>query len=220
VLALATAGCSSGSSSTTGSEAAFTAATTDEQLAADLAKTPATFTKAQGKHLIDEAIYPVATTKRLKMLNDFILAHASSDGGEFLAGAMEGVFWGTPRDFASTPAGLGGQKLETSVDVPDTEAGPTRLRISGTARADYRLEFTIAGFPASVDRVPAGSSATDTAKLIAAVLDKSSQAIVATMEDSFKAIGGDHEDDQSGVDDLEVSTSGSTVVILVAQNGG
>src|SRR5262249_8407514 len=153
------------------SEAAFTGALTDAQLAAEIAKTPATFTNAQGTHLIDDTIYPVATTKRFKMLNDFILAHASSDGGIFLAGAMEAVFWRTQRDVVSAAAGQGGQKFETSVVINKGGVGPTRVRVSGTARADYQLKFTIAGFSATVDRVPAGSSATDTAKLIAALLD-------------------------------------------------
>ena len=215
------AACGGGSQSS-GNEAsgAATASSPDSDLEGALASTPPALTIDQAKALIEKAVHPVATTARLKMLNDFV-PRCSSDGCDYLAQAMEGVVWGTPRDFVGTPKALGGQTLATSVDLEDdAPAGPTRITVSGTASADYKLDFTVAGFHVTVDSVPAGASAEQTAKIVADAIGKSSESITATMGASFDALGGDHEEDQSGVDDLEVSTDGATVVILVAQNGG
>jgi len=194
---------------------------TDAQLADAFAKAPANLTDAQAKQLIDQTITPVATTARLKMLDDFIASRSGTDGGSFLASAMEGIFWGTPRDIASAPAGLGGQTLRTTIAVEGGIAGPTKLEVSGVASAKYTLELTISGYHVTGIEIPAHATATDTAKLIAKALDEANAKIMNTIGDSkaFSVIGGDHAESPSGVDDLEISTSGATVEILVAQNG-
>lgn len=198
----------------------------DAELGAVLATPPAHLTKTQAKTLVVQTLNPVATTARLEMLNDFIASgkkkYDAADPAapyDTLASEMESIYWATPRDLASTPAGFGGQTFQTSVTMADS-AGPTRLKVVGTASKDYKLTFTISSFHVTVDRVPAGSTAEATAKLIAATINASNQKILDGLGEKkcFDAIGGDHASDQSGVDDFEVSSSGATVVILVAIN--
>jgi hypothetical protein len=193
---------------------------TDAELAAAFAKAPAKLSEKQAKQLIDATLLPVATTARLEMLNDFASGR-KDDSGSYLTSAMEGIFWGTPRDIASAPAGLGGQTLRTTIAVEGGIAGPTKLEVSGVASAKYTLELTISGYHVTGIEIPAHATATDTAKLIAKALDEANAKIMNTIGDSkaFSVIGGDHAESPSGVDDLEISTSGATVEILVAQNG-
>lgn len=194
---------------------------TDAELAAELDSAPADPSEAAGKRLIDDALRPLATTARLKLLNDLAGKGPSSEGRSMIAAAMEGIVWGTPRDLVSAPAGFGGQSLTTTVTVESGIAAPSRLQITGNASAAYTLEFAIAGARVKDVHVPAGATPSATAKLIAAALDEQNEAIMKTIGDekTFVPFGGDHADSRSGVDDLEISTSSGAVIIVVAQNG-
>jgi hypothetical protein len=226
--AVATAGCSSADAEpmeASDSDQVGSAPLSDAALARALASPPAKLTPARAERLVRSTIDPVATTERLKLLNDFIAAglktYPSTEAYGTLASEMEGLYWGTPRDIVSSPAGLGGQTLTTSAVFDSGTTAPTRLKVIGSASADYKLDFTISNAHVTVDRVPAGSTPEATAKLIAAAIVAANDAIMATISArQFDPIGGDHAENQSGVDDVEVSTEGDTVVILVAQNGG
>lgn len=216
------AGTTEDSGSSDDSAATSSATLSDAQLAAAIAAEPKDLSQSAAKHLIDETISPVLTTARLKMLNDFVpTIDPNSDTSWYLAGSMEGIVWATPRDLTSAPAGFGGQHFKTAVDVESGTAGPTRLTISGIAKADYTIDFTIAGYALTGVKIPKGSDEAATAKIIGAALDTANQAIMDTIgtDATFAPIGGDHSESPSGVDDLEITVTKGVVSILVAQNG-
>src|SRR5262245_56960695 len=74
----------------------------DSALAAQLKNPPPGLSKAQADSLLQATITPVATTARLKMLNDFIasglIKSSKAEAYLRLATEMEGLEWGTPRD--------------------------------------------------------------------------------------------------------------------------
>src|SRR5262249_49689244 len=103
VVVVAGAGCGGAASgASTGDDQAATEAkkggVTDEQLAAELAAAPAAFTPADASRFINDTVFPVATTKRFTILNDFIRDRLAkepkgSDNVDAVAFDMEGVFW-------------------------------------------------------------------------------------------------------------------------------
>jgi hypothetical protein len=226
LLAACTAETGSSDGAAAEDDAALTSgALSDAALASALAKTPAKLTVTRAKQLVAATINPAATTARLKLLNDFVGTRVADpskytgDEYEVLAGEMEAILWETPRDFVSIPAGYGGQTVKTTVVFDGTQTGSTRLQIVGVATHDYSLAMTVAGYRVTVARIPAGSKPGDTAKLIGDALQAANQNIADSIHDSFRAIGGDHFDAPSGFDDVEITTTGDTVEILVALNG-
>lgn len=201
---------------------------TDAQLASALATPPKNLSPATMTKLIAETVSPVATTARLKLLNDCIAkgeAQVDANGGEGLydgfAFTMEGVFWGTPRDLASSPGGFGGQSFQTAVGMDgDGQLMGSTLKVRGTAKSDYTLALTVAGAAVTVD-VKKGASPSATAAAIAAAIQQKNDAIMQTIDDdkAFDVIGGQHASSLSGVDDVEVSVSKDTITIVVAMNG-
>ena len=113
----------------------------DLELAAAIAAASKDLTEAGAESLIHSALLPLATTARLKLLNDYTAKHesGSSEGRDFLAMAMNGIFWGTPRDLASSPAGFGGQSL-----IPETLDKIARARAMLDARG-ARAELEVDG---------------------------------------------------------------------------
>jgi hypothetical protein len=218
---------SSSKSTTETGKTEKTAGLTDDQLKTELATPPAKPTLADLQKLVADTVNPVATTARLKLLNDFIAVGIkdvdptnSDEPYAGLAFAMEGIFWATPRDLTPSVEGYGGQTFATTIDLAENGVGPTKLTVSGTASAAYSLDLTIAGAHVTVN-VPAGADANATAKAIGDAIDAANDDIMKTIGDetSFDVIGGSHADSLSGVDDIEVSTEGATVSILVALNG-
>jgi hypothetical protein len=226
LLAACTAETDSSDGAAAEDDAALTSgALSDAALASTLARTPAKLTVTRAKQLVAATVNPAATTARLKLLNDFIgtrIANPSTYTGdeyEVLGGEMEAILWETPRDFVSTPAGYGGQTIKTTVTFDGTQPDATRLKIVGVATHDYTVAMTVAGYRVTVERIPAGSTPSDTAKLIGDALQAANQNIADSIPGSFSAIGGDHFDAPSGFDDVEITTTGDTVEILVALNG-
>jgi hypothetical protein len=196
----------------------------DAEFAERLASAPAPLTAAKGDALLRAAMGANVTTARLKQLNDLVKAgrarYPDSDSYNHLGTEIEVLFSEAPRDLRSTPSQFGGQSFASSVTLPrNADATPLRLKVSGTASASYKLEFSVSGRPITLN-VPAGADAQATAKLIGAALNMETQTIVDHLFDdhTFDSVGGNNGD-FSGVDDLEVTVSGSTVVILLAING-
>jgi hypothetical protein len=195
-----------------------TETTTDAQLQAMIATAPKPLTNAAGEKILRAAMSPTLTTARLKMVNEFAGApQGDGDAYDNLTNNVQVVYGTAPRDLASTPAGFGEQSFATTIKIDDHMANEVSFKVVGTARHDYALEFTISDHRVKIAKIPAGSSAEDTAKLVAKAIAHDKDAI---MENIFEEKGiGDNQGNYGGLDDFECSADGDTVKLMEEING-
>lgn len=195
---------------------------------------PRRFSASYGDALVKVLLREAITTSAIKTINAFAGKHIDGPSAgertepfERLGNQMAEIYWSTPRDLTSEPAGLGGQSFTATATI-DRDGGdlyPIHLRVVGAASVAYKLTFMVANHKMSVD-VPMGATAKDTAALVAKKLTSDNRAIMNTYlsDQGFAKIGGNHTG-YSGFDDYEIQVgddAGShedVVVLAVAING-